>query len=319
MQNKRRLLLCIACILLAAALLAGCGKTGGDSPTQSEAAAGAQAGSTNDASATPSSDLDVSLTGDDAIPGTEAPTAVPQNSSTLPNGTTPASTTKKSATAGAAADVLAYVKQVQDTLNSKNFTLKGSASSSPLVLVASGDKVAFEAPTSWLMSQLAATDAGLSTAEAASMTTLLGKTLRLVATPERTLLVMPDLRAYSDLGDVGVGDVSTEDFEELFNYLGGKDALKNIKTSTATLNGKEHQVATIKDEDGKDLARLYFLQGQLKRIELLQGDLKTTLDVTSLQNTADASYFSTKGLYPFDFSALQGMGGLGGMTLPNLR
>jgi hypothetical protein len=86
------------------------------------------------------------------------------------------------------------------------------------------------------------------------------------------------------------------------------------------VNGKEHRVATVRDEDGKELARLYFLQGELKRVDILQENADTiVLNVTSLQNTADASYFSTKGLLPIDLNALSGLGGAGGgLSIPNL-
>ena len=323
----RRLALLLAMILLTVTLLAACGKTLADDEgpyipaTSDTATAGQEASSTEDAS--------LPTEEDSTAPEEEPNDPVIAQSSTNPLAvaaqptSSPQAQSTSLATNGGAnavqAEVLGYVKQVQEIFNSKNFTIKGngvlSGAATALTMAVSGDKTAIELPTSVVL-QLAPDD--MVAGGKAAMEQLLGKTSRLVLSPERALWVLPGINSYMDIGN-DLGGLPLDGIAGLTAWFGSSDVLKNVKASTAMVNGKENLVATLAGQDGKDIARLCFLDGKLTRIEPLGDAAKviSKIDVASLIKSADASYFSTKNLLPLDLSRLQALGGIDNLpTLP---
>ncbi len=313
---KQPLALSLATALLAAVLLAGCGNTV-DDPTTTGVASDTRTAAYTE---TVGDGISISYSVPTQTDTTEASVTESATRTVVESRTkkdnTPANASPQSA------QVLKYVEQVQDILNSKNFTLKGNGSlgsgtASAVTLAASGDKTAIEFPTA-MLSQLSG-EMGIG--DLSGLESVVGETSRLVVSPGRALLVFPRISNYVDVSDEA-GDMQLGEIDNLTEYLGGSDVLKNVKTSTAKLNGKEHQVATIADDSGKSIARLYFLEGQLRRIEPL-GDAKGTipaLDVTSLSGTTGSRFFETDNLLPLDLKSMQSiLDGLGrDLNLPSL-
>ncbi|MDR2525189.1 MAG: hypothetical protein LBC83_03185 [Oscillospiraceae bacterium] len=306
-------------LALAIALLFVLAACGGGQETKTKTTDGAAAGGAAGTTGTASQSVSLPEVATAVLPmesggSTGATEALTQNQSAAN------SSVEKAAQAAApaqAADTRAYVEKVQSILNSKDFTLEAVTDGTPVTFAMSGEKLAVEIPTDWMLRQASANGMG----ELAGMDALFGKKVRLIYTPQRTLFVLPDMQAYLDGGAIGMDELSMDEFTDLQKYLGSKDALKGMVVSTAKLGDKQYQTATIRDDDGEAVARLYFLDGQLRRIEPLGDDAQqvvSALEITALKEKADAALFDTSKLLPWDLSSLAGMANLMDGRLPAL-
>ncbi len=195
----------------------------------------------------------------------------------------------------------ALFRAVQAIFRGGTFTLKGRASSDlpgssggllPAIWVADGNRLALQT-TPNMTSLLKAS--GANTANAAMLELMLGKTFRQVVAEDKVLYVFPDRRVYLDMTGKAAAIPSVSG-----NIA---RAQGDIKTTNETIGGRAYLCATAKDPEGV-IWRLFFAEGELARIEKIDGGKRTVIEVDSLVSTADAKYFSTDGMITLDLSKL---------------
>ena len=214
-------------------------------------------------------------------------------------------------------EVYPLIKNVLEIFESRSYYFKGRASSpmggfgssgySSLVMAMDKDKLMIETEIDWAaMMKIAAAESGDVSliVQGGVLQATLGRRFRMIFSPEGMYWTFPDKERYLDLGEM-LGTEDATGLADLFKDLdilgqGGKMP-EDIPASKVTVDGKVYLCGTLarKDADGKTVstARYYFLDGQLKRIEVFAetSDENMVIEIDEFSGKPDASLFSVKG------------------------
>jgi hypothetical protein len=238
-------------------------------------------------------------------------------------------------------EVYPLVKGVKDIFNSGTFYLKGRNSSpmdvmgmgggtsSTMVLAMDQDKAMVESEMDWIGMMKASVEPGnaaLAAIQGATMQTYLGNKFRMVFNPEGAYFVFPEKKRYIDFSDAQKTDQSgevdmSEIASELAHSLGGVggnlETPVDVPASRVTVDGKEYLCGTLTEAESGTSRRFCFLDGQLKRIEVLSatGDVSMVMEIDEFSGSADASLFSMSGYRSMPVAELTNLlsGALGSM------
>ena len=213
------------------------------------------------------------------------------------------------------------MEQTLKILGGETFTLKARGASpmagpaggtTALTMVMDKDKTAFEVDMDWINMFKAMTagtpEAGLATIRGASMQTFFGKKLRFLSVPGNEAIVFLDKKTYTAFSADAEAEASGMPVD-MAGSLGGMftpntEVPENLNASKVSMNGKDYMCATLVNEDGSTTMRYYFLNSELKRIEM-QGEGETVIwEIDEIKATADPSFFSTAGMKKVSFEEL---------------
>ena len=211
-------------------------------------------------------------------------------------------------------EVYPLVKNVQEIFNSRSYYLKGRGSSpmggagssgySSLVMAMDQDKLMVETEMDWAaMMKIAAAESGdvaTATIQGGILQATLGRKFRMIFSPEGTYWAFPDKKIYIDLASM----MGAEGAERAASLVQGLDMLgqggeipQDIPATRVKADGKEYLCGTLRDEAGTAVMRYFFLDGQLKRIEVFaeESDENMVIEIDELSGKPDAGLFSVKG------------------------
>jgi len=348
-MKTKQLIAIILALLVAAALLAGCEASVGDlgattAPSLDPAAMArlmSELGLGDDLDAlTPEQRADLQRGMWDN--GLDTGVTIPPPSSSMVPATAPP--TLPPGVSVQSSEVYHLVKAVQDTFNSGTFYLKargtfpvemGSGGYAPIIIAMDQDKLMFETEMDWvslMKANAAPGEKAMAAMTGASMQTMFGNKFRMVISPEGAYWVFPASQRYFDLsamaGPEGLGDMSG--LAEAFNIFRQEDANgqplqvpDDIPSTKVTVDGKEYLCGAFvaRDEEGKVIStmRYYFLNGQIKRIEVVVEGMEENmvLEIDEFSGRVDASLFSVTGYRTIPLTELAGIASfMGGGSAP---
>jgi len=233
-----------------------------------------------------------------------------------------------------AEDVYPLMEKTRDIFNSGTYTFKARGSSppspgmpigtTPITFAVDKGQSAFEAQMDWTSMARAMAEPGtqeysMAVINGATMTTFFGKKVRFVTKPEGSVVLFLDKKSYFAMPGDEEGGESAFGIGNMFGDMFKPDTQGTVTASKVTDGGKEYLCGETKSEGGQLF--YYFLDGQLKRIEMKvlnpeEGKTETfVFEVDLLTNTVDASMFSTAGYKPItvDEFTQMGEGGLSGL------
>ena len=245
--------------------------------------------------------------------------------------------------AGVAAEtseVYPLVREIVDIFNSGRFFLRGrgtlpgemtpvgGGNNASVTIAADGNNIMFQSSLDWnVMIQAmdeggGARDFGRSRVQAATLSTLFGRQIRLIMTPQGPIFAFPDRNVFIDLPSIM--EAAGEDEELPPMDMGIMDnmglSLREVPTdipaSSVTVGGREYLAATM--VEGESRVVYYFHNGQLRRIETYspeQGDVMI-LEIDEFHGNPEARLFTTQGMARAPMAnimTLMEMGGGGGI------
>ena len=202
----------------------------------------------------------------------------------------------------------ALLEQTQAIFNSRTYILKGRGTSpvgpggsgtAHLVMAMDKDKLMVETEVDWPAMMAAV---GGSHLAGFILQMVLGKSFRMVFSPEGVFWVFPDRRLYLDLAPMmeAEGAEGAASLIEGLDMLGISGAIpEDLDVTQPVIGGKTYLCVTFDGYEGSSMS-YYFLDGQLKRIEVFNetSDENMVIEIDQLSGTVDASYFSTRWLVP---------------------
>ena len=217
------------------------------------------------------------------------PPAMPQGVQTNPN------------------DVFPLMEKVYNTFASGTFYLKAKGSApmggpnmgtTPMTIAIDGQKTMMEFDMDWASLFVAMTegtpDAGRAKIQGYTAQTLFGKKVRFVSMPEDGYMIFLDKKTYLPIG--AFSEPGAEVDVDMASAFSGSFVPEvkptDIGSSKVTMGGQEYLCATLNDGQ----ARYYFLNGDLKRIEIEnQGEIMI-LEIQELTGKVDPKLFSVDGM-----------------------
>ena len=128
----------------------------------------------------------------------------------------------------------------------------------------------------------------------------------------------PEKKVYLDIGTL-TGDTTFDMgsiFEQLFGVWGSAALPEDIPGVKVTIDGKEYLRAALEDERSRDAMYYYFLDGELKRIEVLD-DISgeaMVMEIDAFHSQPDAGLFSISGYRALPLAEMiRFFGGLNGI------
>lgn len=248
---------------------------------------------------------------------------------TIPVSTNAPATLPAAMPSGSKADnseVYGLVENIHKIFSSGNYVLKarGSAplegtsgmTNSPMTIAMTKDgKSMVEFEIDWTttmkaMAEAEGTNKNQAVIQAATAQTLWGKKLRFINMDGESYIVFVEKKTYFPMSafeeegeDMGGMDVAGA-FSEAFVPQGDLNA--DVASSKVKLDGKEYLCATI-EKDGTSI-RYYFLNKELKRIEMQADGTTSIILIDQLSGTVDNSLFNLKGYTKMDLKQLASMG-----------
>ena len=209
-------------------------------------------------------------------------------------------------------EAIELLQGVQEIFASGTFTLKcknsstmeGMPSSSDMLVVADQDKMAIQSTNN--LGQMFMEGSGQTGWQskflAAMLNLLLGKTIRIVYTPETMLFMFPERRIYLDFRAAveSMGEeVEMIDISSIFDVIAFD--ISGLDFTTKTVG--EYFCVTVDLGEG-NTQEFYFLGKDLKRIVMTASDeyggYTSSMEIESLVPTADQRYFSIKWMVGLD-------------------
>ena len=170
-----------------------------------------------------------------------------------------------------------------------------------MAMARDGDSQMQEMTMDWLtllqLSNDGRPDFGRSRVQAAAMNTLMGRRVRIVATPENSFIAFPDRNAFVPAGDfaeeMGEEMFGMDDMPDLSDLSDGQlpDA---IRSERVTVGGREYVSATWRD-DGTSFS-YFFHDGQLRRMEVTTREGTTIIEIDEFHGSPDGRLFSSQGM-----------------------
>ena len=192
----------------------------------------------------------------------------------------------------------ALLEQTVGILNGKIYILKGRSTSptggfTTLVMAMDQDKLMAETEMDW-PAMVATT--GAPRLAGFILQLVLGKSMRMVLSPEGMYWIFPDRRLYLDLGALMGGDMGG--FMETLDMLGVAEVPEDLDVTQPVIGGKTYLCVTLENQEDGNTSSYYFLNGQLKRITVTQYGEDMVIEIDQFSAQVDESYFSTRWLLP---------------------
>ena len=219
-------------------------------------------------------------------------------------------------------EVYPLMVKVYNTLGSGTFLLRAKGSSpqggptmgnaTSMTLAMDGANTMMEFDMDWTAVFKAMSEGtpeyGQSIVQGITAQGLFGKKARFVSRPDDVFIAFPDKKTYLSMG--APEESGSEGQLGLAGAFSGTlipdEVPDDIASSRVTMGGKEYLCATLNEGN----ARYYFLNGDLKRIEIENEGEVMILEIQELTGTVDPKLFTTEGMkvMPVDQMAQMGEG-----------